>query len=83
MSLRWKSYRNQYPDENGIKDKFGNPKRVSMNSLLSVEIQANGDLVMGELLLTRYKKTDLGPSFVETAIHPANDVEKLRFTKTN
>ena len=84
ISLKWETFRDLHSEEKDLKSQFGDPViGIKINSSLPSEVQSNGDLIMGELLLTKYKKTDLEPHRFDAYLQPAYEVGKLRFTKTN
>ena len=84
ISLKWETFRDPHSEEKDLKTQFGDPVTgIKINSSLPSEVQSSGDLIMGELLLTKYKKTDLEPHRFDDYLQPAYEIQKLRFTKTN
>jgi len=80
ISFKWKTFRAPQKD---VKTQYDNLITGQINCSLSAEVQTSGDLVMGELSLTKYKDPDLVINPYEKFDEPAHEVETLRFTKTN
>ena len=81
VSLGWMTFRILHKDEKKLTE-FGDPASdVSVNASITAEIQSTGDLVMGEINLTKRDPSDLDPQPWDIFLLPTNDIQEMRFLK--
>lgn len=84
ITLTWQTTRSPHKEEEGQLDRFGYPiASVLVIATISAQIQSNGDLVMGEITLSKFQHDHLDPLPWDFYGLPTYDIQMLRFSASH